>query len=125
MARHVLVVDDEPDIREIARLALEQLAGWVVTEASSGAQALELAASEHPDAVLLDVMMPGMDGPETARRLRENDATKDLAVLLLTAKVLSRDRDDLAAAPVDGVLGKPFDPLTLAGDIERALGWGR
>ncbi len=119
----VLVVDDEPDIREIAVLALERLAGWTVTTASGGAEALVTAAAERPEAVVLDVMMPGMDGPETARRLAADPATHDIPVLLLTAKARSGEQAELASGPVAGVLTKPFDPTRLASDIERALGW--
>ena len=123
MTRRVLVVDDEPDIREIVRMALEMLAGWTILTASSGAEALRIAASEQPDAVLLDVMMPGMDGPETARRLAENAETADIPVMLLPAKAMTAERAQLAAAPVVGVLTKPFDPMELAGDIRELLGW--
>ena len=123
MTRRVLVVDDEPDIREIARMALELLGGWEVVTASSGAEALEVAAREQPDAVLLDVQMPGMDGTETARRLREASATAHVPVLLLTAKARSAEREQLAVDPVVAVLTKPFDPTTLAAEVSRALGW--
>lgn len=125
MSHRVLVVDDEPDIREIAQLALERLAGWTVLLASDGAHALVLAAQEQPEAVILDVMMPGMDGLETARRLASGSATCAIPVLLLTAKAMSAEQAQLASEPVAGVLIKPFDPLRLAADIERALGWSR
>ncbi len=123
MRRRVLVVDDEPDIREIARLALERLAGWTVLTASSGADALAVAEQQKPEIILLDVMMPGMDGPETARRLTANAATSGIPILMLTAKAMSAETAQLAAGPVAGVLIKPFDPTRLASDIERLLGW--
>ena len=121
--RRVLIVDDEPDLREITRLALERVAGWTVTVASSGPEALERAAADQPEAILLDVMMPGMDGPETARRLAADPLTADIPILLLTAKALSSELAALAAAPVAGILRKPFDPMRLAIQIEEALGW--
>lgn len=123
MTRRVLVVDDEPDLREIARLSLERLAGWTVLTASSGEEALRTAAQERLDAVLLDVTMPGLGGPETARRLAADPATEHIPVLLLTARVRSSEREELAAGPVVAVLTKPFDPTTLADQIARALGW--
>jgi CheY-like chemotaxis protein len=119
----VLVVDDEPDIREIARLALERLAGWTVSTASSGREALEKAATEQPEVILLDVMMPEIDGRETARQLAANPATSAIPVILLTAKAMTTERAQLAAEPVVGVLTKPFDPVSLALDVERLLGW--
>ena len=75
MARKILIIDDEDDIREVAALSLESVAGWDVIVASSGAQGLARAAEQRPDAILLDVMMPGMDGPTTFRELRKNPAT--------------------------------------------------
>ncbi len=98
--RRILLVDDEPDIRQIAAMALQLGSGWTVLTASSGAQALEVAGREVPDAILLDVMMPGMDGPETLRRLREDAALRETPVLFLTAKA----QPDRAAART--VLGR-------------------
>ncbi|MFN8076787.1 MAG: response regulator [Kineosporiaceae bacterium] len=123
MTPRILVVDDEPDIRAIVRIALETLAGWTVLEAPGGEAGLDLARQERPDAVLLDVMMPGLDGPATARRLAADPATADIPVVMLTAKVLSSERAALAQGPVAAVLSKPFDPLTLAADVRAALGW--
>ena len=123
MARKILIIDDEDDIREVAALSLESVAGWEVIKASSGAQGLARAAAEQPDAILLDVMMPGMDGPTTFRELRGNDATARIPVLLLTAKVQSSDQRGFANLGVEAVLFKPFDPLTLSTQIASALGW--
>jgi len=123
VTRRVLIVDDEPDLREITRLALERVAGWTVTVAASGPEALERAAADQPEAILLDVMMPGMDGPETARHLAADPLTADIPILLLTAKALSSELAALATAPVAGILRKPFDPMRLAIQIEELLGW--
>ena len=123
MSRKILLVDDEDDIREVAQMSLEMTAGWDVVTASSGADALRLAAAERPDAILLDVMMPGMDGPATARALRAADDTARIPIILLTAKVQAADRkrfDDLGVA---GVLSKPFDPMELAAQVSGVLGW--
>lgn len=123
MPRKVLIIDDEDDIREVAALSLESIAGWNVLTASSGAQGLARALEHQPDAILLDVMMPGMDGPTTFRELRKNPGTAKIPVLLLTAKVQSSDQRRFADLGVESVLFKPFDPMTLADQIASVLGW--
>ncbi len=123
--RRILIIDDEDDIREVAALSLETIAGWDVVTANSGAQGLARAIEHQPDAVLLDVMMPGMDGPTTFRELRKNPATYRIPVVLLTAKVQSNDQKRFADLGVEAVLLKPFDPLTLAAQIAEALGWSK
>jgi CheY-like chemotaxis protein len=123
VAHRILIIDDEEDIREVAALSLETVAGWEVVSASSGAQGLVRAIEYQPDAILLDVMMPGMDGPTTFRELRNNPATARIPVLLLTAKVQSSDQRRFADLGVEAILFKPFDPLTLATQISGVLGW--
>jgi CheY-like chemotaxis protein len=123
LPHRVLIIDDEDDIREVAALSLETVAGWEVLTASSGAQGVARAAEHQPEAILLDVMMPGMDGPATLRALRLDPATSRIPVLLLTAKVQSSDQRRFADLGVAAVLFKPFDPLTLAAQIAAALGW--
>jgi CheY-like chemotaxis protein len=123
VARKILIIDDEDDIREVAALSLESVAGWEVIKASSGAQGLARAEEYQPDAILLDVMMPGMDGPTTFLELRKNQATAGIPVLLLTAKVQGTDQRRFADLGVEAVLFKPFDPLTLSTQIAAALGW--
>lgn len=121
--RRVLIIDDEEDIRQVAALCLEMVAGWEVLTASSGALGVERAAAEQPDAILLDVMMPLMDGPTTFREIQLNPATRNIPVLLLTAKVQAADQLRFSALGVAAVLLKPFDPHTLAGQISSVLGW--
>ena len=123
MAYKILIIDDEEDIREVAALSLETVAGWTVVTANSGAQGLARAIEHQPDAILLDVMMPGMDGPTTFRELRKNPATASIPVLLLTAKVQASDQRRFADLGVQAILFKPFDPLTLAQQISNVLGW--
>jgi CheY-like chemotaxis protein len=123
MSRRVLVIDDEDDIREVAQLSLEMTTGWEISAASSGAEGIAAAAREKPDAILLDVMMPEMDGPTTFRHLRDDPATAHIPVILLTAKAQSSDRSRFLALGVNGVLTKPFDPLTLGSDVASTLGW--
>jgi CheY-like chemotaxis protein len=123
VTRKILIIDDEDDIREVAALSLESVAGWEVIKASSGAQGLARAEEYQPDAILLDVMMPGMDGPTTFRELRKNQATAGIPVVLLTAKVQGTDQRRFADLGVEAVLFKPFDPMTLSAQIATALGW--
>jgi CheY-like chemotaxis protein len=121
--RKILIIDDEDDIREVAALSLESLAGWEIVTANSGAQGVARAAEQKPDAILLDVMMPGMDGPTTFRELQKNPATAGIPVLLLTAKVQATDQKKFADLGVRAVLFKPFDPMTLSNQIAGVLGW--
>ena len=121
--RTVLIIDDEDDIREVAALSLEATAGWKILTASSGAEGIEIAVAHKPDAILMDVMMPGVDGPSTFRIMQENPAISHIPVLLLTAKVQGVDKRRFADIGVAAVLFKPFDPLTLADQISEALHW--
>src|SRR5437868_12475079 len=123
--RTILIIDDEDDIREVAALSLEATAGWQIITASSGLEGIEAAANptRRPDAILMDVMMPGMDGPTTVRNMRQKPEIAGIPVLLLTAKVQGVDQRRSADRGVAGVLFKPFDPLTLASQIAQALGW--
>ncbi len=121
--KRVLIVDDEDDIREVATLSLEATSDWIVLTASSGREGLITAAAERPDAILMDVMMPGMDGPTTFKQLQLNPITARIPVVLLTAKVQGVDQRRFAGLGVAAVLFKPFDPLTLAAQIAEALGW--
>ncbi len=121
--RLVLVVDDDDDVREITCCALEAVGQCEVVDTDRGAKALELAASTKPHVILLDFMMPGMDGIETARALWDDERTRGIPVVLLTAKVQVLDfwRD---VPGVVGVLIKPFDPFGLVAEIDRILGAG-
>jgi CheY-like chemotaxis protein len=123
MTRRILIIDDEDDIRQVAALSLETVAGWDVVLANSGKQGIERASAEQPDAILLDVMMPEMDGPTTFLKLKGNLKTSHIPVLLLTAKVQGADQRRFAGLGVAAILFKPFDPLTLADQISGVLGW--
>lgn len=120
---HVLVVDDDESIREVTQLSLELVGGWTVTTASSGPEALAAAVAERPDAILLDVMMPGMDGPATCRLLHDHPETQDIPVLFLTAKVQRTEQEEWTELPIAGVLAKPFDPMGLCRSVSSLLGW--
>ncbi len=121
--RTVLVVDDEADIREVAAMSLETVCGWKVLQANSGVEALRMARENRPDVILLDVMMPDMDGPKTLQALRTDGELESIPVIFLTAKVQSSDRKRFAEMGVSAVLPKPFDPMLLGEQIAGALGW--
>src|ERR1700751_5145969 len=123
MKRRILIIDDEEDIRQVAGLSLETVAGWEVVLANSGLQGMERAETEQPDAILLDVMMPAMDGPKTFLQLQKNPNTAKITVILLTAKVQGSDQRRFAELGVAGILFKPFDPLLLSAQVSQALGW--
>ncbi len=117
----VLIIDDEEDIRSVASMSLGILGGIEVVEADSGAAGVEKAAAEKPDVILLDAMMPEMDGPATLRALRENPETAPIPVVFLTAKAIRAELDKLKDMGVAGVLTKPFDPTTLASQVRGIL----
>jgi CheY-like chemotaxis protein len=122
-AKRILVVDNEQYIQEVAKVCLETVAGWEVLLAGSGKECLSQAETEKPDAILLDVMMPDMDGMATFQKLRENTATQSIPVILLTAKIQASDRRRYAQIGTIAAIAKPFNPLELAGQIAAALGW--
>lgn len=123
MAKKIVIVDDETDIREILRHAIELLKDWQVIEAPDGITALEVIGRERPDAILLDVMMPHMDGREVFRRLRENPATSSIPTIFLTASLQRADVRVLEGLGPLAVLAKPFDPLEIVRKITELLGW--
>jgi CheY-like chemotaxis protein len=116
----VLLVDDDVFIRRVSQLTLSAVGGWEVVVASSGAQALEMIETEKPDLVLLDVMMPGMDGPTTLEKIRETHGAA-LPVIFMTAKVQQHEVETYLKSKADGVITKPFDPLVLPAEIEAIV----
>ncbi len=121
--RRVLVIDDDPSIREVAALALSAFGGHDVTTAGDGTEGLELARRVIPDAILLDVMMPSVDGPTVLARMRGVDVLRDVPVVFLTAKVGAQDISRLDGLGAVAVIPKPFDPVTLARQLADVLGW--
>ncbi|MBO9624301.1 MAG: response regulator [Sphingomonas sp.] len=117
----VLYVDDERDIAEIAAMALELDPWFEVQTCNSGAEALAFAREWRPDVVLLDVMMPQMDGPETLRRLAEQPETAGVPVLFITARTQVSEVARLRELGAVGVIPKPFDPMTLAATVRAHL----
>jgi CheY-like chemotaxis protein len=124
MTKQILVVDDEEHLRELVQACLEDLAGWETLGAGSGAECLQILETERPNAILLDVSMPGMDGTVVYACLQSNPITQSIPVILLTAKVLPRDRAKFILMGVAGVISKPIQPTTLTEEIAEILGWG-
>ncbi|MGF1938467.1 MAG: response regulator [Nostoc sp. ChiQUE02] len=121
--KQILVVDNEQYIQEVAKICLETVAGWKVETASSGQEGIIKAETYQPDAILLDVMMPDMDGITTFEKLQANPLTKAIPVILLTAKIQASDRRRYAQMGMISAIAKPFNPLELATEIAVALGW--
>ncbi|KAM3097581.1 response regulator [Phormidesmis sp. 146-35] len=121
--KRILVIDNEQYIQEVTQICLETIAGWEVLTASSGMEGINKAEAEQPDAILLDVMMPDMDGLTTFQNLQKNALTQKIPVLLLTAKVQSSDRERYLQLGIKAALAKPFEPLELANQIAATLGW--
>lgn len=117
----VLLVDDEPDIRKIGRLSLEAIGKWQVVQAASAPEALELARRERPALILMDVMMPGMDGPTALAELQRDPELRTIPVVFMTARVRQAEIDQYLAAGALGVIEKPFDPMTLPAELRRIL----
>ncbi len=118
----MLVIDDEDDIRQVARLALGRVGGMAVADTGRSEEAVDIALREKPDVILLDVMMPLRDGPATLAALRADERTAEIPVVFLTAKVMPSEIQRLRTLGAVGVLTKPFDPMTLAASLRAALG---
>jgi len=116
--KRILYVEDEPDIQVVAKLALEMVGGYQVMICSGGQEALDKVGGFAPDLILLDVMMPGMDGPTTLQNLRAGSATAAIPVIFLTAKVQPAEVKQYQALGALNVIAKPFDPMTLAAQVQ-------
>ena len=117
----ILYVEDEQDIRTIARLSLEKIGGFTVNICGSGEEALDVVADFKPDIILLDVMMPEMDGLETYRALREIPACVDIPVVFMTARVQAHEIKQYQQLGAIDVISKPFSPMTLAEHVKTIL----
>jgi CheY-like chemotaxis protein/HPt (histidine-containing phosphotransfer) domain-containing protein len=118
-AIRVLHVDDEPDIREVVEFSLGLDPDFTVQGCNSGREALAVAAKWRPDIILLDVMMPGLDGPATLAQLRQNAETAHFPVVFMTARTRARETDRFRSLGAVGVIPKPFDPMTLAASLRE------
>ncbi|WP_299488465.1 response regulator [Acaryochloris sp. IP29b_bin.137] len=121
--KRILIIDDEQAIQAVASLSLKMEADWQVITANSGAEGITMAGQEQPDAILLDVMMPMLDGIETFKQLQQGPLTRNIPVILLTAKAQAAEQLQFQRLGVAGVITKPFNSLTLASQIAQVLGW--
>ena len=115
----ILYVEDDPDIQVVAQMALETVGGFTLCVCSSGQEALDQAQGFAPDLILLDVMMPEMDGPTTLVNLRNIDSLAQTPAVFMTAKVMPSDVERYRELGAVDVIAKPFDPMTLAGRIQE------
>ena len=116
---------DDASIRKIAAVTLERVGKWQVQTADGGISGLAIAAEFKPDVILLDVMMPGMDGPTTYKLLKEDPAVTNTPVIFMTAKVQGQELESYSELGVQGVISKPFNPLTLPAEIEALVNGGQ
>ena len=119
----ILVIDDEEPIQKVVSLSLKMEANWQIICASSGKEGIHKAKMHQPDAILLDVMMPDIDGISTFAQLYKNRKTQTIPVILLTAKTGTAEKRLFQKIGVAGVITKPFNPLTLASQMAKLLGW--
>lgn len=115
----IMLVEDEEDIRAVAEVALETVGGFTLKACAGGHEALEAIAEFDPQLIILDVMMPGMDGPETLRAIRKRSGFVDTPVIFMTAKVQSEEVENYLAEGAVSVIPKPFDPMTLADRVQE------
>lgn len=121
--KRVLIIDDDQEILAVAQLTLQAVGGWDVITATSGDEGLNKAATDQPDAILLDVMMPDKDGIATLQELQTNPATQSIPVILMTAKVQASDQRRFARLGVAATICKPFKAMKLHTQIAEVLGW--
>ncbi|QLE57914.1 response regulator [Nostoc sp. TCL26-01] len=121
--KKILIIDDEYDIRAVAELALKAVGLWQVSTAASGSEGVAKAIAEQPDVILLDVMMPDMDGIATFQALKANPVTQQIPVILLTAKAQASEQRRFAELGVRAIITKPFKVMTLPTQISTALDW--
>lgn len=123
MPKRILLIDDEDGARRIIQFSLEAAAGWEVVTAASGIEGMNLAQTEQIDAILLDVMMPDLDGPATFQRLQENPVTRSIPVIMLTAKASPTEHQPLLDLGIAGIITKPFKIPALIAQVRAILNW--
>ena len=120
-SKQILIIDDEADIREATQICLEITGQWEVLKASNGPEGIAIAKTATPDAILLDIMMPEMDGLAILQKLQEHSETRKIPVIILTAKAQSSEQRQFSQLNVSSVIAKPYDPMTLSDQISTAL----
>jgi two-component system, OmpR family, alkaline phosphatase synthesis response regulator PhoP len=121
--KRLLMIDDEETIQTVVKFGINMAAGWDVLSASTGQLGIEIAQKERPDAILLDVMMPEMDGIATFKALQADPMTTEIPVIFLTAKAQTVERNQFSALGASGVITKPFNALDLPEQIAKILRW--
>ncbi|WP_339377547.1 response regulator [Calothrix sp. NIES-2100] len=121
--KRILIIDDEETIQTVVQFGIKMTAGWEVFTASSGQEGIQTAQSEQPDVILLDVMMPEMDGIATFKELQSHSQTEQIPVIFLTAKAQTAEKRQFHDLGVSGVITKPFNSLDLPEQITRILHW--
>lgn len=122
MTRRILLIDDEETIQTVVQFGIQMTAGWEVLTASSGEEGVAIALTQQPHAILLDLIMPEMDGVATFKQLHTNQETQHIPVIFLTAQTHSSG-EEWQTLPVSGVIPKPFNALELPPQIAQILGW--
>jgi CheY-like chemotaxis protein len=123
MTKRILIIDDEETIQTVVQFGMRLAAGWDVLTANSGLEGIQIAQTAQPDAILLDVMMPDMDGMATFKELQASPDTEHIPVILLTAKAQTAEKRQFNEMGVSGVITKPFNSLDLPEQITKILHW--
>lgn len=121
--KRILIIDDEPGICQVVQVAFKVITQWEVLVANSAQAGMAIATAEQPDAILLDVMMPEVDGLSTVEMMQANPTIQHIPIILLTAKAQAKDREKFAQLPIAGVITKPFKAPTLVNQVRAILQW--
>ncbi|MGF1499850.1 MAG: response regulator [Elainellaceae cyanobacterium] len=121
--KRILLIDDDPGIRQVVQVTFKVITSWETLVADACLMGIALAEAEQPDAILLDVMMPEMDGITAFHKMQENPATRKIPTILLTAKAQASKRERFAQLAIAGVITKPFKPQDLVKQVRSILGW--
>ena len=121
--KRILIIDDEPGICQVVQVAFKVITQWQVLVANSSQAGIAIAEAEQPDAILLDVMMPEVDGVSTVEIMQDNPKIQPIPIILLTAKAQAKDREKFAQMPIVGVITKPFKAPTLVSQVRDLLQW--
>ena len=119
MLQRILLVDDEPDIRMIASKSLEMIGGYTIEPCASGDEALNKVASFNPELIIMDVMMPGKDGPTTLAELRQIDSFRKVPIIFMTARIQKQEIEEYLELGALDVISKPFDPMQLPNQVKE------